>query len=42
MQGILEYTCKILEEGVIKRPERNYDQISSPDSKEYTVRKTNL
>ena len=22
------YTCKILVEGVIKRPERNYDQIS--------------
>ena len=27
---------------MIKRPERNYDQISSPDSKEYTVRKFHL
>ena len=26
----------------MRRPERNYDQISSPDSKEYTVRKTTL
>ena len=38
----VRYTCKILVEGVIKRPERNYDQISSSDSKAYTVRKTNL
>ena len=28
------YTCKVLVEGVIKRPEQNYHQISSPDSKE--------
>ena len=26
------YTCEILVEGVIKRPEWNYDQISLPDS----------
>ena len=36
------YTCQLLVEGVIKKPEWNYNQNSSPDSKEYTIRKTNL
>ena len=36
------YTCKILVEGVVKRPGRNYGQISSPDSKVYTVRNASI
>ena len=36
------YTCKILVEDMIKRPGQNYHKISSSDSKEYSIHKTNL